>query len=103
MPTTAEGRRNAARHIMRLTGLENHPLVTPHINIDASVSDWDWDGLDREPLSTGERITFEVLRAVVLGYSDARISDLYALDDHYRTVLLDGIRMALVGDEVPVL
>lgn len=103
MPTTTEGRIKAARAILRMTGLGDHVIVRQHIRIDESHTEWDWDALIEEPLSTGERITIEVMRTILLGHGHATIADLYALDDEYRRVCIDALRLALIGDEVPML
>jgi hypothetical protein len=100
MATTAEGRLRAARHLLRMTGLGEHVLVQPHLNADEAYTEWDWNGLQAEPFSKGERVALEVLRVCTLGHGFVRVDDLYQCDDHYRGVLLDALRMALLGDEV---
>lgn len=103
MPTTTEGRMKAARMMMNLAGLTDHPLVRKHLNIDESHTAWDWEGLAEEGLSTGEFIVIDLLRAIVLGHSSVRVADLYQLDDHHRRIAVDALRLTLIGDEVPVL
>jgi hypothetical protein len=103
MATTAEGRVRATRLLLKMTGLDDHIIVRRYINIDESHTEWDWDGLAEAQLSHGERIAVEVLRAIVLGHSTVRVSDLYDLDDEYRQVCLDALRHALIGQDIPVL
>lgn len=103
MATTAEGRNKAAHYILRMTQLGEHPLVAPHINIDASPTTWDWEAVTEQHLSSGEHIAIGVLKVIVLGHGPVRVDDLYHVDDHYRAVLIDALRMALVGDAEAVL
>lgn len=101
MPTTAEGRNKATRLLTNLLRFDDHVLIRKHINNDART--YDFESLAEEPLSSGERIAVEVLRAIVQGTSHVRISDLYEVDDEYRRVLLDALRLALIGDDVVIL
>lgn len=103
MATTGEGRAKATRHLLRMTGLDEHIIVRRYIDIDRSHLEWDWDALAEEPLSHGERIAIEVLRAIVLGHSTVKVSDLYDLDDEYRQVCVDALRHVLIGEDTPVL
>ena len=97
MPTTAEGRTKATRLLTNLLRFDDHVIIGKHINNDART--YNFESLAEERLSSGERIAVEVLQVIVNGSSRVKIQDLYEVDDDYRRVLLEALRLALIGDD----
>lgn len=104
MTITIENKTKASRHLVKITGLDNHILIGKYIDIDKSPRDWGWTEInDEDRLSSGELVIIGVLRTIVLGWTGVPISDLAYVDEESRRACLDALRLAYFGDEVPTL
>lgn len=79
----------AARLLLNLSALHEHPHVSACIEPDGWLVDW--DRLAAWNWSSGEKILVELLRTIILGHGHVIVGDLWTLDDENRHVAAQAI------------